>query len=96
MFLRPGLQRDGVSMSDAARPKPKRRRGSLGQTIGGMLVGFEQQIMRTTPPAEELVRHARPDEPVPSADGSRVMITMPGDGYFPEDQVATHPDEADQ
>ena len=61
------------------RPKAKPRKRPLGQTIGGMLVGFEQQIMRTTPPAEELVRHARPDEPAPAADGSRLVINLPDD-----------------
>jgi hypothetical protein len=66
-------------MSAEGRPKAKRRKGSVGQTIGGMLVGFEQQIIRTTPPAEELVRHARPDEPVPAADGSRLIIKLPDD-----------------
>jgi hypothetical protein len=66
-------------MSAAGRPKHKRTKGSAGQTIGGMLVGFDQQIMRTTPPAEELVRHARPDEPVPAADGWRLVIELPND-----------------
>lgn len=66
-------------MSDDERPKAKRRKGSVGQTIGGMLVGFDQQIMRTTPPAEELVRHARPDAPAPAADGSQLVIRMPDD-----------------
>jgi hypothetical protein len=64
-------------MSDAASKRPKQRKRSVGQTIGGIIVGFEQQILRTTPPAEELVRHARPDEPVPASDGSRLLITMP-------------------
>jgi hypothetical protein len=28
-------------------------------------------------PAEELVHHARPDDPVPAADGSRLVIELP-------------------
>ena len=64
-------------MSDSTAKRPKKRKRSIGQAMGGIIVGFEQQILRTTPPAEELVRHARPDEPVPAADGSRLLITMP-------------------
>lgn len=66
-------------MSAEGRPKAKRRKSSFGQTMGGIIVGFEQQILRTTPPAQELVRHARPDEPVPAADGSRLVIELPDD-----------------
>lgn len=63
---------------DAPAPGPRRlRAGAVGQTIGGILVGFDQQIMRATPPAQELVRHARPDAPVPAADGSLVSIELP-------------------
>ncbi len=82
-------------MSDNGRPKAKRRKGSVGQTIGGMLVGFEQQIMRTTPPAEELVRHARPDAPAPAADGSQLVIRMPDDPPHdpPHDPPDDPPDE---
>ncbi len=78
-------------MSDDGRPKAKRRKGSVGQTIGGMLVGFEQQITRTTPPAEELVRHARPDAPAPAADGSQLVIQLPDD--LPHDPPDDLPDE---
>ena len=56
-----------------------RRKQPLGQTIGGVLFGFEQQVLRTTPPAQELVHHARPDDPVPAGDGSLVTIRLPVD-----------------
>ncbi|MHB8893398.1 MAG: hypothetical protein ACYC65_15295 [Candidatus Limnocylindrales bacterium] len=55
----------------------KRRKQPLGQTIGGILFGFEQQVLRTMPPAQELVHHARPDDPLPAGDGGFVTIEMP-------------------
>jgi hypothetical protein len=58
--------------------KPKKRQ-PLGQTIGGVLFGFEQQVLRTMPPPQELVHHARPDDPVPAGDGGFVTIGMPDD-----------------
>jgi hypothetical protein len=57
----------------------RKRRDSIGQTIGGVLFGFEQQVLRTTPPPQELVHHARPDLPVAAGDGTLVMISLPGD-----------------
>ena len=52
---------------------------SVGQTIGGVLVGFDEQVWRNRPPADELVHHARPDDPVPASDGTRVRISLPVD-----------------
>jgi hypothetical protein len=60
-------------------PVAKRKRQPIGQTIGGILFGFEQQVLRTMPPGQELVHHARPDDPVPAADGGFVTIEMPDD-----------------
>lgn len=57
----------------------KRRRQPLGQTIGGVLFGFEQQVLRTMPPVQEVVHHARPDDPLPAGDGGFVTIAMPDD-----------------
>jgi hypothetical protein len=37
-----------------------KRRRPVGETIGGILVGFDQQIFRDLPPAQELVQKARP------------------------------------
>jgi hypothetical protein len=67
--------------------KRKRRRAPIGQTIGGVLFGFEQQVWRTAPPPHELVHHARPDAPVPAADGSFVTITMPDGVDAAEDET---------
>ncbi len=55
----------------------KRRKQPLGQTIGGVLFGFEQQVLRTMPPPHELVHHARPDDPLPAGDGGFVTIELP-------------------
>ena len=48
-------------------PKHRKRKQPLGQSIGGVLFGFEQQVFRNQPPPHELVHHARPDDPVPAA-----------------------------
>jgi effector-binding domain-containing protein len=56
-----------------------KRRQPLGQSIGGVLFGFEQQVFRNVPPPHELVHHARPDAEVPAGDGSMVTLTLPVD-----------------
>ncbi len=56
-----------------------KKRPSVGQTIGGVMVGIEQQIFRTTPPANELIAKGTPLRPVAAADGGTLMISMPGD-----------------
>jgi hypothetical protein len=38
----------------------RKRRAPTGQTIGSIIVGFDQQIFRTLPPAQELVVKAKP------------------------------------
>ena len=52
----------------------RRKAGSVSTTIGGILAGVDQQIFRSTPPAQELVRHARPDDAVPTGDGRTIHI----------------------
>jgi hypothetical protein len=64
-----------------------RRRASVGQTIGGVLFGFEQQVLRTTPPPQELVHHARPDDPMPAGDGSFVTFDLPADEAHDEGDI---------
>lgn len=63
-------------MTESKQPKKKQ---PLGQSIGGVLFGFEQQIFRNQPPPHELVHHARPDDPVPAADGGLLTIELPKD-----------------
>ena len=57
-----------------AGKKPK----SVGTAIGAAVVGFEHAVFRTTPPAHEVVVHARHDDPVPTGDGRFVIISVPG------------------
>ena len=52
----------------------KKKGSGLGPSIGGMLVGFDQQIFRTTPPVNELVAKAKPLAAVAAAGGGRLTI----------------------
>ena len=49
----------------------KKRRRAVGQTIGGIVVGFDQQIFRNLPPAHELVEKAQPVRGLTAADNLR-------------------------
>ena len=62
---------------DAPPPPVNRRKPPIGQSIGGVLFGFEQQVWRNQPPPHELVHHARPDHPAPADDGGFLTIEMP-------------------
>ena len=55
-----------------------RKKPPLGQSIGGVLFGFEQQVFRNQPPPHELAHHARPDSAVAAGDGSVLTIELPG------------------
>jgi|GEM_PF-41207 Galactose mutarotase and related enzymes len=54
-----------------------KKRPSVGQTIGGIIAGFDQQIFRTTPPAEELVAKGAPLAPVPASGGGTLTVGLP-------------------
>jgi hypothetical protein len=56
----------------------RKRRTPTGQTIGSIIVGFDQQILRTLPPAEELVVKAKPVRGVSGQAPGLVVV-------FPED-----------
>ena len=57
----------------------KRTKGGLGgETLGGMLAGFDQQIMRTLPPPHELVQKGAPVRGL-SGEGDDLVIVLPGD-----------------
>lgn len=49
----------------------------VGETIGGILAGFDQQIMRTTPPPHELVKKGSPVRGLSGEDGGPLTITLP-------------------
>ena len=59
--------------------RKKRKGESVGQTIGGIIVGFDQQIFRTTPPVNELVAKGTPLRAVAASGGGTVTVGMPGD-----------------
>ena len=56
----------------------KKRRPPMGQTIGSIIVGFDQQIFRTLPPAEELVVKSKPVRGV-SGQAPGLEVMFPGD-----------------
>ena len=76
-------------MSSGSR---KKRQSTASQTMGGVLFGFESQVMRTAPPPEELVHHARPDAPIPGADGELLTLELP-EGLEVDDPWAGIEDE---
>lgn len=56
----------------------KKKRGPTGGTIGAIIVGFDQQILRTLPPAQELVVKARPVRGV-SGQAPGLEVVFPDD-----------------
>ena len=67
----------------------KKKGASVGQSIGGILVGFDQQIFRTTPPTNELVAKGDRLAPVAAADGGTMRVGMPGDASEPPETPET-------
>ena len=68
--------------------KAKKRR-PVGETIGGIIVGFDQQIFRTTPPVQELIAKAKPVRTVSGEDGGEFEVVFPDDA---EDAPQAAPD----
>ena len=66
----------------AASRKMKGR--PIGQTLGGMIVGFDQQIFRTLPPPHELVLKAAPVRGLTGQDGTGLGVVFPEDEAPPE------------
>ncbi len=69
----------------------KKRRRPTGQTIGAIIVGFDQQIFRTLPPAQELVVKSKPVRGLSGQDGG-LEVVFPDDvivdaGSSPTDEV---------
>jgi aldose 1-epimerase len=58
----------------------KKKGSGLGPTIGGILVGFDQQVFRTTPPVNELVAKGAPLPSAAAAGGGRLTVGLPEDG----------------
>lgn len=68
--------------------KRKKKSESVSQSIGGMLVGFDQQIFRTTPPVNELIAKADRLAPVAASGGGSMRVGLPGDPAAPEPAAA--------
>jgi hypothetical protein len=68
----------GTDPAPKPKPKPKRTAGRpLGDTIGGILVGFDQQIMRTLPPPHELVHKGSPVRGLSGEGDDDLVIELP-------------------
>lgn len=58
----------------------KRRKGRpIGETLGGIIVGFDQQIFRTLPPPHELVQKGAPVRSLTGEDGGTFELVFPDD-----------------
>lgn len=77
----PGPDPSSVPAAQPARgadPAPARRPGpgtSVGRTIGGILVGFDEQVWRRQPPAQERVEQV--DRLGTVVSGAGLTVTLP-------------------
>jgi hypothetical protein len=65
----------------------KGKRRPLGQTMGAIIVGFDQQIFRTLPPAQELIAKAQPVRGV-SGQAPGLEVVFPDDVVTDAGEVA--------
>jgi hypothetical protein len=65
----------------------KRKRRPTGQTMGAIIVGFDQQIFRTLPPAQELIAKAKPVRGV-SGQAPGFEVVFPDDVVTDAGEVA--------
>jgi galactose mutarotase-like enzyme len=65
-----------------------KKRESVGQSIGGILVGFDQAIFRSTPPVRELVAKGTPLKAGASAGGT-LEVGLPGEDDATQDGPTT-------
>jgi hypothetical protein len=74
----------------------KRKRGRpAGETIGGILVGFDQQVFRTLPPAHELVAKSVPVRGLSGEDGTDLLIVLTTRDDEPRDEPRDPPTPPD-
>ena len=67
--------------------KSRKKKGRpIGETLGGMIVGFDQQIFRTLPPAHELVQKGAPVRGMTGENGGDLEVVFPDDAAPAEDQ----------
>jgi hypothetical protein len=63
----------------------KRSEPTIGQTIGGVLVGFDEQVFGRRPPGQEVVEQI--DRLRSVSPGSGLTIELPGDSTATETAV---------
>ena len=66
-----------VPESTPKRPAKRKAGRPLGDTIGGILVGFDQQVMRTLPPPHELVVKGSPVRGLSGEAEDDLIIELP-------------------
>jgi hypothetical protein len=69
----------------------KKRRRATGESIGGILVGFDQQVFRTLPPPHELVVKSTPQRGESGQDPG-LTIVFPDDHAADDAQPTAEPD----
>jgi hypothetical protein len=76
------------SVDEPEVPEPKKRplrsSGGAGQTIGGILAGFDYQVFRASKPTAELVQAAKPVRGLSGEDGDLVGVDFPLEPPPPE------------
>jgi hypothetical protein len=78
-----------MTEDEAARgsERPRRKSGRpVGETLGGILAGFDQQVLRQQPPAHELVLKGSPVRGLRGDDPGDLEIVLP-------DRSAEEPNE---
>jgi hypothetical protein len=65
----------------------KRKQRPLGQTMGAIIVGFDQQIFRTLTPAPELIAKAKPVRGM-SGQAPGLEVVFPDDVVTDAGEVA--------
>jgi hypothetical protein len=73
----------------------KRKGGVPGEALGGMLAGFDQQIMRTLPPPHELVQKGSPVRGLSGDDAADLVIVLPGEPATTTAEDGAEPDDDD-
>lgn len=77
----------------------RRRRGVPGgESLGGMLAGFDQQVMRNLPPPHELVRKGAPVRGLSGEAADDLTIVLPAAAADPAelpDRPASTPSTSD-
>lgn len=71
----------------------RKKRRPIGETNGGIIVGFDQQIFRTTPPVQELIVKGQPVRGLSGEDGGDLEVIFPDDDQLPGPEGPTTSDD---